>query len=74
MSLYVQIRKEDRLVQGEVVKVGDHCWLPNAMAMGLEKKGFCAWADGDAQIKEAKRKAEKREAAEKAEAKQRKAS
>ena len=64
MSLFVQIRKEDRIVQGEIVKVGDHCWLPNALAMGLEGKGFCAWADGDAQTKEAKRKRDKREYAE----------
>lgn len=64
MSLFVQIRKEDRRVQGELVKVGDHCWLPNALAMGLEGKGFCAWASGDAQIKEAKRKRERREYAE----------
>ena len=74
MSLFVQVRKEDRIVQGELVKIGEHCWLPNAMAKGLEDKGYCAWASGDAQTKEAKRLADKREAADKIEAKKRKAS
>lgn len=56
MSLLVEIRKEQRVVNGAVVKVGETCRLPNALALALEKVGLCAHADGAAQLKAAEAK------------------
>jgi hypothetical protein len=59
MSLLVTIRREDRIVNGALVKVGASCRLPNALARVLERTGLCAWADGKAQIKDAEARREK---------------
>lgn len=63
MSLLVTIRREDRIVNGDLVKVGQHCRLPNSLARVLERTGLCAWADGKAQTKDAAARSEKRKSA-----------
>ena len=68
MSLYVEVRKEDRIVNGELVKVGDCCYLPNSLALHLEKNGLVAWPQEKAALAAGKAKSLKRKAsAEKAE-------
>ncbi len=65
MSLLCEIRKEDRIVAGEVVKVGETCLLPNSLALALENKGLVAWASPEAHTEMAKKRqaARKRNAA-----------
>ena len=51
MALLVEIRREDRIVNGDLVKVGKTCLLPNSLALVLERTGLCAWASGNEQVK-----------------------
>lgn len=71
MSLLVEIRRQPRIVNGELVKVGDACRLPNALALALEKNGLVAWPSEKVSLKAAEVKVEKRAKADKAKAKKR---
>lgn len=62
MSLLVEVRKHPRIVDGELVKVGEPCRLPNALALALENKGMVAWPQERVAIAEAKAKSDKRKA------------
>lgn len=71
MSLLVEIRKQPRIVNGEVVKVGESCRLPNPLAIALENKGLVAWPSEKVAIKAAKEKSEKKKKSAAAKAKKR---
>ena len=62
MSQLCQIRREDRHVAGELVKVGEVCRLPNSLALALEKKGLVYWASPEAHIADAADRHAKRDA------------
>ncbi len=62
MSLYIEVRKQDRIVNGELVKVGECCYLPNALAKACEKNGLAAWPTEKAAMAAGKVKSEKRKA------------
>ncbi len=69
MTLYVEIRKQDRIVDGKLAKVGDNVYLPNSLAVHLEKTGLVAWPQEKAAMAAGKAKSLKRkESAAKADA------
>jgi hypothetical protein len=73
MALLVEIRKEDRVVNGKLVEVGNVCYLPNSLALHLERTGYVAWPQEKDAFKAGKEKSLKRaEAKAKAEAAEKK--
>ncbi len=69
MSLYVEIRKQDRIVDGKLAKVGDNVYLPNSLAVHLEKIGMVGWPQEKAALAAGKAKSLKRkQSADKADA------
>ncbi len=71
MALLVEIRKQDRIVDGKLAKVGENVYLPNSLAVHLEKTSFAAWPQEKAAMAAGKAKSAKRKAsAEKAEARE----
>jgi hypothetical protein len=63
MSLYCEIRKQPRVVNGELVNPGECAMIPNSLALALEDKGLVAWASPEAHAKMAAERHERREAA-----------
>lgn len=63
MSLLVEVRKQPRIVDGELVNVGESCRLPNALALALENKGLVAWPSEKVARKAAEERAERRKKA-----------
>jgi hypothetical protein len=65
MSLLCEVRKQDRIVNGELVKVGETCLLPNSLALSLEKNGgLVVWASPEEHLKHAAAKRKRRDDAE----------
>jgi len=62
MSLLVEIRKQPRIVNGELKSPGETCRLPNALAMALENKGLVGWPGEKASMLAAEAKAKKKSA------------
>ena len=60
MSLFVEIRKQDRIVDGKLAKVGENVYLPNSLALHLEKNGLVAWPQEKAALAAGKAKSLKR--------------
>lgn len=60
MALLCEIRKQDRIVSGEVVKVGSVVLLPDDLALKLEDKGLVRWANPKAHKDLAKKRSEAR--------------
>lgn len=68
MGLLCEVRKQDRIVNGELVKVGETCLLPNSLALSLEKNGgLVVWASPEEHLKHAAAKRKRREERELAE-------
>jgi hypothetical protein len=60
MSLLVEVRKQPRIVDGELIGIGEPCRLPNSLAKALESTGLVAWPSEKVALKAARDRAEKR--------------
>jgi hypothetical protein len=49
------------MVNGEIVKVGETCLLPDSLALKLEDKGLVTWASPKAHLELAKKRRLRRE-------------
>lgn len=64
MSVLCLIRKEPRIVNGELINPGEVAMIPNSLALALEDKGLVTWASPEAHVKHAAERRAKRELAE----------
>ena len=61
MSLLIKVQRETRIVNGDEVKIGDTCRLPDDLATVLCQKGYAVLADGSDHIKESRQRKLKKE-------------